>query len=59
MEIFKITDNTLKREITNTILRDLPDWFEVEEGIVEYVNTQDDKTFYVAKVDDDYAGFFS
>ena len=28
-----ITDNELKRNITDEILHKLPDWFEVEESI--------------------------
>jgi ribosomal protein S18 acetylase RimI-like enzyme len=59
MKIIQIKDNSLKNDITNNILRSLPNWFGIEKSIVEYVNTMDDKEFFAAYEGDICTGFFS
>lgn len=54
-----IIDNELKRKITNEILHKLPDWFEVEESIQEYIATADKKYTLAYKDDDKYIGFIA
>jgi len=44
--IKEITNPQEKSEICNKILRALPDWFGVEESIVDYVAGVADKPFY-------------
>ena len=44
LKIKQITDIELKSKICNEVLRSLPDWFGIEEAIVEYV--QDVKSQY-------------
>jgi hypothetical protein len=43
-----------KAQITDCILRRLPDWFGIEEAIVEYTNTVGD-TVFIAAMDQDKA----
>ncbi len=59
MKIVMITDNILKQEITNNILGSLPNWFAVEESIVEYSNTLDDKDFIAIKEKEEFVGFYA
>ena len=54
-----ITDNELKRNITDEILHKLPDWFEVEESIQEYIDTADKKYTLAYKDNDKYIGFIA
>ena len=35
----RIVDKNEKSDITNNVLRKLPEWFGIEESIVEYVNS--------------------
>jgi len=49
--MFKITEITTpeeKSKICDSILRALPDWFGIEESIVDYVKEVGDKPFYCA-----------
>jgi GNAT superfamily N-acetyltransferase len=48
-----------KAQITDHILRSLPDWFGIEEAIVEYTNTVGDTVFIVAMDQDKAVGFLS
>jgi hypothetical protein len=47
-KIFEIKDNFKKAEYTNKILRKLPEWFGVEESLLEYVNTVNKYPFWAA-----------
>jgi ribosomal protein S18 acetylase RimI-like enzyme len=58
-KIIEITDNSKKEEYTNNILRKLPEWFGMEAGILEYVNTVHKYPFWAAFDDKNIAGFFS
>lgn len=56
----KLIDNQeLKSEITDLILRQLPDWFGIEEAIIEYVDIVKDTIFYAAFHNDKPIGFLS
>lgn len=46
MELKEIIDKKTKSNICNQILRALPDWFGIEDSIVEYVNDVKDMLFY-------------
>ena len=48
IKIIKLTNNDEKQNITNSILRELPEWFGIEEAIVEYVNGVKNTDFYAA-----------
>lgn len=54
-----ITDNELKSKITNEVLRDLPEWFGIEESLVEYVNNVVKYPFIAIYEGDEVAGFYS
>lgn len=48
IKIDKIIDSSKKENITNNILRNLPEWFGVEQSIKEYVENVKDTDFYIA-----------
>lgn len=48
MEFIKISDDSLKKEITRRILEALPEWFEVPEGREDYIRNSPGKTFFCA-----------
>ncbi|NLW21841.1 MAG: GNAT family N-acetyltransferase [Tissierellia bacterium] len=54
-----INDPQTKSNITDFILRRLPDWFGIEEAIIEYVDKVKDTLFYAAYYDDKPVGFLS
>jgi hypothetical protein len=47
-KIMEINDNIKKTEYTNNLLRKLPEWFGVEESLLEYVNTVNKYPFWAA-----------
>ncbi|CAK7026356.1 GNAT family N-acetyltransferase [Tissierella sp.] len=56
----KLIDNEeLKSNITDFVLRHLPDWFGIEEAIMEYVDKVKETVFYVAFDDDRPIGLLS
>lgn len=55
--IKEIEDESTKSEVTEKILRRLPEWFGNEEALVEYIHTVKDKVFYAAYDKDDPIGF--
>lgn len=57
--ISKLSDNELKSSITNSILRELPEWFGIEEAIIEYVDGVRKTDFYAAYDSDAPIGFAS
>jgi len=57
--INKLLCNEQKSNITNYILRKLPEWFGIEEAICEYVNGVKNSDFYVAFYLDIPVGFIS
>jgi ribosomal protein S18 acetylase RimI-like enzyme len=58
-EIFAISDDAKKAEYTEVILRKLPEWFGIEEALVEYVNTVNTYSYWAAFDKDKCVGFFS
>lgn len=44
--IKQITNNNLKQEIVNTILRNLPEWFEIESAIADYTKNSVNTTVF-------------
>lgn len=59
MKIKEIKDNKLKKEIANYILRDLPEWFGIEESTKMYINTVVDYPFIAAYMNFEVVGFYS
>lgn len=59
IEIKSIIDNEKKSRITNYILGELPEWFGIEESIVEYVEEVKKYDFYAAYSQDKVVGFIS
>lgn len=59
IQIKKLLDNEQKSNITNSILRKLPEWFGIEESIIEYVNGVKNSDFYGAFYLDTPVGFIS
>ncbi len=57
--IEKLTDLDLMTTTTEQVLRDLPEWFGIEESLLEYVQNVRKHPFYLAYVDDIPAGFIS
>lgn len=55
--IVQIQDKETKGDITNNILRNLPEWFGIEEAIVNYIQTVKETIFYAAYVDESPVGF--
>ena len=56
-EIREVCDPERKSEICNSLLRALPNWFGIEEAIVDYVKKVKDMLFYSACIDDRVVGF--
>ena len=59
MEIREITNPEEKSTICNNIIRALPNWFGIEESIVDYVAGVKDKPFYAILDDKTPVGFVS
>lgn len=57
--VMAVNDPELKSDITDVVLRQLPDWFGIEESIVEYVHGVKETAFFVAVVDNRPIGFLS
>lgn len=57
MKIQEIVDSSIKSTICNDILRTLPNWFEVEASIADYVEKVRAMPFYAAFDDDKVIGF--
>lgn len=59
IQINRLLDNEQKSIITNSILRELPEWFGMEESIIEYVYGVKNSDFYAAYYLDMPVGFIS
>ena len=59
MKIKPITNPQEKSEIAEQILRALPDWFGIEESLLEYVSSVADKLFFAAFENGKPIGFFA
>lgn len=58
-QILEVTDKKLKKAYTEQILRLLPDWFGVEDSLVEYVQTACEYPFFGAFKEGACVGFAS
>ena len=59
IKIIQITQQKLKKKITNDILRSLPKWFSIEKAIVDYSNSVKDQIFFVVYDKEKPIGFIS
>ncbi len=57
--IKEIFENNLKQEICKDILRDLPEWFGIEESTREYIDTVVKYPFIAFYDGDEAVGFYS
>ena len=55
--IKEITNSNKKAEITDAILHSLPDWFEVEKSISDYIESSQKLPFFVTEKDNQIVGF--
>ena len=58
-QILEITDGNLKKLYTEQILRRLPDWFGVEDSLMNYVRTVEKHPFFGAFDHEACVGFIS
>lgn len=58
-QVIKSTNHEEKSKVTDFILRKLPDWFGVEEAIVDYVLGVKESDFYIAYHLNQVVGFVS
>lgn len=59
MEIREIADGNVKKEICDTVLHRLPEWFGIEVSIAEYVSLVEEMPFYVAYAGERPVGFLA
>jgi ribosomal protein S18 acetylase RimI-like enzyme len=57
--VLEINDNLKKAEYTNDILRKLPEWFGIEDSLMEYVKTVYTYSYWAAFHQEKCIGFFS
>jgi len=57
--IKEIKDNELKKNICTEVLRDLPEWFGLEDSLLEYVKNVTKYPFFVSYLDGEVVGFYS
>ena len=57
IEVKELSNADEKSTICNTILRALPDWFEIESSIVDYVEQVQSMPFFVAYDEENVIGF--
>lgn len=58
-QIVQVDNQMDKSIITECILRTLPEWFGLEDGIREYINLSRNSLFFVSKLEDETTGFIS
>ena len=57
VNIEEIKDSDKKSKITEQILRSLPDWFELEQGILDYIKSVQSMPFFITKINNKIVGF--
>jgi len=57
IEVKEVFDNNTKAKIGEDILRKLPNWFEVEEAILDYIKGCKEMPFFVAFKNKEAVGF--
>lgn len=58
-KLSQVLDSSLKSEICEKILRQLPEWFGIEASTLEYINNVLDKEMVIIKSDEEIIGFLS
>ncbi|HET7657135.1 MAG TPA: GNAT family N-acetyltransferase [Bacillales bacterium] len=59
IRIKQIDDPDVKQTITESVLRELPEWFGIESALVEYIERSKLTIFYAALNNGELAGFIS
>ena len=59
LQIKKLLDKDIKMNVAKHIIRQLPEWFGIEEAIVDYINGTVNSDFYAAYDSDKPLGFIS
>ena len=59
IKIEEIKNSDKKPMITERILRSLPDWFEIEQGVLDYIQSVRELVFFVAKIENNTVGFIA
>ena len=59
LKIEFVEDNEDKKRIAVAILKDLPEWFGIEEATKEYIDTVTNYPFIAAYIDNKAVGFYS
>ncbi len=59
ISVENITATPQIQRVTESVLRDLPEWFGQESALLEYVKNSSKHPFYLAVVDEQPAGFLS
>ena len=57
LDLVRVICKDLKSEVCDKVLRALPDWFGVEESIVDYVEKVRDMPYFLASEDGEDIGF--
>jgi len=57
MKILQVSDGSTKSRYADRVLRDLPDWFGIEEALQDYVAGVADLPFWAAMVKEECVGF--
>lgn len=57
--IRQITNDNLKQVITRSVLKDLPEWFGIEESTNHYIDEVVKFPFFALYIDDKAVGFYS
>lgn len=57
--IVEINNKNKKSEIAEKVLRSLPDWFELEQGILDYKISVKNLSFFIAKDGSEIVGFIA
>lgn len=59
INITEVKDDQVKSDITESVLRQLPEWFGNEQSLLEYVDTVKGKMFFCAYDGENTVGFIS
>lgn len=59
INITEVKDDQVKSDITESVLRKLPEWFGNEQSLLEYVDTVKGKMFFCAYDGENTVGFIS
>ncbi len=57
VDIREVENDLIKSELTENILRNLPEWFGNERSLLEYIETVKGKKFYCAYYNNEAVGF--